>query len=80
MGLKAIKGAAHRKSAHLYPGQQTGNIKNACWDRSHGQGTPPDMGPLRIGTPPEMGFPQNGKQWRIWTNDYKAVKICHFNI
>ena len=52
MGLKAIKGAAHRKRAHLYPGQQTGNIKNACWDRSHGQGPPPDMG-----TPPELGPP-----------------------
>ena len=56
MGLKAIKGAAHRKRAHLYPGQQTGNINNACWDRSHGQGPPPpEMGPPEMESNGEYG-------------------------
>ena len=60
MGLKAIKGATHRKRAHLYFGQQRGNINNACWDRSHGQAPPLEMGtplgskPPRDGNPPEM--------------------------
>ena len=58
MGLKAIKGGAHRMRAHLYLGQQKGNINNACWDRSHGQGIPPGDGtPQRWDLPPEMGPP-----------------------
>ena len=55
-------------------GQQRGKIKNACWDRSHGQPPlpldmdppppqnwdPPDMGPPRIGTPQTWDPPRIG--------------------
>ena len=45
----------------MHLGQQRGNINNACWDRSHGQGTPLRWGTLRDGVPPtDKVPPRNG--------------------